>query len=510
MKRFYFLLIPVLFFCKIGLSQNASLPAFITDSLDNYIEKALSDWNVPATAVGIVKDGKVIYQKAFGVKDMNTNNKVDENSLFMIGSNTKAFTATALALLEYEGKCSLNDKVVKWLPQFKLKDSVWTQQANLVDLLSHRLGFETFQGDLLSFDSDLSDDEYIEKFGKITPMYDFRTKWGYCNAGFMMAGKCIDSITNDSWENFFKTRFFIPLHMNNTVTGVAAIRDAKNATFAHTFVNNKLAKINYGGLDLVGSAANISSSVADMNKWTMALLDSGNYEGKNVIPQKVIKRTRKPESIIGFGRHPYNKSNYNLYGLGWELTDYESKNIVSHTGGVHGYLTSVTLIPEENLGVVVLTNTDQNWLFLALKWEIVDAFLGLPYRNYSENWSKAFKQNYSRDSANIVLLKDSVKLELKPELALEKFAGKYKNEVYGYVELKVENNHLTLSLEHHPEGKGSLDYIGNHRFLCSYSHPMYGTKVFPFVYDENGVKSFTLSVNDFWEFTTYDFYKVNE
>ncbi|MBI9069405.1 MAG: serine hydrolase [Salinivirgaceae bacterium] len=506
MKRLYFLILSALFLSEIGLAQNTELPTFITDSLDKYIEQSLKDWNVPATAVGIVKDGKIIYQKAFGVKDIQSNETVDENTLFMIGSNTKAFTGTSLAMLEYQGKCSLNDKVIKWLPQFKLKDSAWTKQANLVDLLSHRMGFETFQGDLLSFDSDLSEDEYIEKNGKITPLYDFRTKWGYSNAGFMMAGKCIESISGSSWEDYFRTNILKPLKMDHTVITVSEIREAQNATIAHSIVDNKLAIIDYGGLDLVGPAASISSSISDMNKWTLALLNPEN----GVVPNQAIQRTRKPESIKGFGRHAYNKSNYNLYGLGWELSDYESKKLVSHTGGVHGYLTSVTLIPEENLAVVVLTNTDQNWLFVALKWEIVDAFLKLPYRNYSETWSKAFKQNSARDSAILAVLKDSVKLELKPEISLAQFAGKFKNEVYGYAELVVENDHLKLSLEHHPDGKGRLDYIGNHRFLCLYTDPTFGTKVFPFSYDENKVKSFTLSVNDFWEFTSYEFHKVSQ
>lgn len=509
MKRLLFTFFLAIVFMLSSFAQQAEIPAFIKDSLDNYIQKSLADWNVPAVAVGIVKDGKVIYEKAFGIKDVDSKASVDEHTLFMIGSNTKAFTGTALAMLEQQGKCTLNDKVVKWVPNFQLKDPKWTEQANLIDIVTHRMGFETFQGDLLSFDSDLSIDEFIEKIGKITPLYDFRTKWGYSNAGYTIAGKCIQAITGDSWENMLQKNILRPLEMNHSTIKVDGIRKSDNATKGHSLIDHKLKAIDYGGLDLVGPAASISSSVNDMNKWTMALLDSGNYKGRNVIPYQAIKRTRKPESIKGFGRHAYNKSNYLLYGLGWELMDYESYNVVAHTGGVHGYLTSLTLVPEENLGVVILTNTDQNWLFVALKWEILDAFLNLPYRNYSENWSKAFKRNHARDSATLKQLTDSVQLKLKPELGLKKFAGKYENEVYGYAELKVEKDYLLLSLEHH-EATAKLQYIGNHRFLCTYSNPGYGVRVFPFKFNENEAESFILSVADFWEFTTYTFAKVKE
>jgi len=489
-------------------SQQTNAPNFITDSIDNYIEKALTDWQIPGVAVGIVKDGEIILEKGYGVTEMDTDKKVNEQTLFMIGSNTKAFTGTALALLEYKRKCKLNDKVIQYVPNFKMYDSTLTEKVNLVDIVSHRLGFETFQGDFMYFDSDLTDDEMLETISKVKPIYDFRTKYGYCNAGYFVAGKCIEAITGKKWGTFLDEKIFTPLKMDRTHTAVSDIVNANNKCTPHTYVNHKLSTIPFGGLDLLGPAASISSSIADMNKWTTMLLDSGRYNGVSVIPQNAIDRTRNPESIRGKGRHMFNKVNYRLYGLGWNLSDYEKYKIVAHTGGIHGFVTSVTLVPEINLGVVVLTNTDQNWFYDALNAEIVDAYMGLPYRNYSNTYVNIFNNGTKKDSIQLAVLHDSIAMNIKPTIALKEFVGTYSNEMYGTIEIKLNDNLLRLSFKHHPDLSAKLDYLGNDRFLCTYSNPSQGIRIFPFTIQDKVVESFILSVASFLEFTTYKFVKV--
>lgn len=492
---------------QLSHAQENTLPAFISDSLDAYIETTLKQWQIPGLALGIVKDGNVMVAKGYGVCELGKNDSVNENTLFMIGSNTKAFTGTALAMLEVDEKCSLNDKVVKWVPSFKMHDDWVTQQATLTDLLTHRLGFETFQGDFMYFDSDFSDDEMLDIIGQVEPLYDFRTQWGYCNEGYFVAGKAIESITGLKWNEFLRANVLTPLNMKRTTTTVEAMRNASNKTTGHSFIDFNLHTVPYGGLDLLGPAASISSSVNDMNHWTMALLDSGKFEGSVVLPQQAINRTRKPESIIGNGRHAYNKNLFKLYGLGWQLSDYAGTKMVSHTGGVHGYVTSVSLIPELELGIVVLTNTDQNWAYEALKWEIVDAFMDLPYRNYSRVWNTYFQGKFTKDSLAMKTLQDSVALKIKPQLALKHFEGSYTHTVYGHVELKATKRILTMTFEHHPSLTAKLEYLDNDRFLCTYSNPSQGITVFPFRIEGKKVKSFTLSVADQLEFTTYEFIK---
>ena len=194
-------------------SQNIE-PSFVKDSIDNYINKALVEWKIPGVAVCVIKDGKVLLMKGYGVKEKGTNDKVDENTLFMIGSNSKAFTATALAMLEVEKKLSLDDKVQKWLPDFKLYDPWVAKEAMIRDLLCHRLGFETFQGDFMFFDSDLTTKEMRERFGKLKPLYGFRSKWGYTNAAFMTAGEIIPKVTGQSWAAYLKEKIFTPWNVS--------------------------------------------------------------------------------------------------------------------------------------------------------------------------------------------------------------------------------------------------------------------------------------------------------
>lgn len=495
-----------MFFVGIVSAQNQSV--FISDSLDLYISRSMEEWNLPAIAVGIVKNGQVVYEKGFGVKSIQNGGGVNENTLFMIGSNTKAFTATALAKLDAEGVLSLEDRVNQWIPELSMQDTLASTYMNLTDIITHRTGMETFQGDFMYFDTDLSTQDVIEKFGKLDASYDYRTKWGYCNAGYVIAGEVLRKATNQPWNEYFKQHFFTPLAMVNTVTTVDEIRNAENASFPHSLEDNLLVEVPYGGLDLTGPAATISSSVADMNHWLTMLLDSGRFEGKDIVSSEVIERTRKPESIIGKAHHPFNKAHYKLYGLGWELMDYENNGIVSHTGGVHGFLSSVTLVPEQNLGIVILTNSDQNSLFEALKWEIIDAYLELPYRNYSSVYQKSFEKYQSYMQKELDDMRELVSEGSKPPLKLKNFAGEYESKVYGSASIKAVSNYLVMTLEHHPDMTVKMEYMSDSSFLCTYSNPMLGIKPFPFVIADDKVQSFTLSTASYLEFTTYDFIKV--
>ncbi|HUP12640.1 MAG TPA: serine hydrolase domain-containing protein, partial [Niastella sp.] len=242
-------------------------PSFIRDSLDAYVQKALADWQIPGVAVCVVKDGKIIVMKGYGVKELGTNKKVDENTLFMIGSNTKAFTGTALAMLAADKKISLDSPVIKYLPDFKLYDPWVTKQANVRDLLCHRLGFETFQGDFMYFDSDLTTAQVREKLGKVKPMYSFRSQWGYTNAAFMTAGEIIPKVSGQDWAQFMKEKIFTPLEMTNTLALTKDITSATNKAAAHTVAQGILKKIPYGRIDNLAPAGSISSSITDMSHW---------------------------------------------------------------------------------------------------------------------------------------------------------------------------------------------------------------------------------------------------
>ncbi len=490
-----------------GLGQ--ATPAFIRDSLDSYIFRARHDWQIPGVAVCIVKDGQVVLAKGYGVKQIRSNDPVDENTLFMIGSNTKAMTATAIAMLQEQKKLSLNDKVTKHLHGFKLNDPLTTRELMISDLLSHRIGMETFQGDFMYWTSDLSTAQVLEKFGKLKPRYSFRSKWGYTNAGFVAAGEIINRVTGKTWAMFLKDSIFTPLGMNHTIALSADLATASNKAFPHSYnYDQQMVRIPFGDIDNLAPAGAVSSSVADMSKWIMMQLDNGKLNGKQIISANALEQTKIPFSILGNGGHPFNKSHFSLYGLGWFLEEYSGRKIVSHTGGVNGFVTSVTLIPEERLGIVVFTNTDQNSFYEALKWEIIDAYLNLPYRNYSNFYLQYAKQQLNTSKKEWDLKKDSAAGNPKTALPLEKYTGAYQHEAYGKLYLSKVNDHLLMKLEHHPDLLGTLLPLGGNRFLCTYSDPVFGRKVLSFTQAGNTIKSMTLRVADFVEFTPYEFIKL--
>jgi CubicO group peptidase (beta-lactamase class C family) len=490
-----------------GLSMGQKNPAFISDSLDNYVKRAMASWNIPGVAVCVVKDGKIIVSKGFGVRELGGKEPIDENTLFMIASNTKAMTGTIMAMLEQEERCTLNDAVTRWYPFFKMKDATLNNKVTLTDIVSHRLGMETFQGDFMYFDSKLKSRDIIEKMSRLKPMYDFRAKWGYCNAGYVVAGECIRNISGYTWEENMRNRLIKPLGMNNTVVFASEFKNVANKSAAHTFEDGKLRKIPYGEMDAMGPAGSVSSSVKDLSRYMIALLDSGRIDGKVVIPFKAIKKTREPVSIVGKGRHPFNTMNFQLYGLGWLLQDYEGKEIVSHTGGIHGFVTSVTLLPQENLGIVVLTNTDQNSFYEALKWEIIDSYLGLPYRDYSNYYLGNFRRRKDAEKVHLTAVRDSVKFQLASKHDLSLYEGEYRNDAYGRIFLSASGKELVMDFEHHPGLTAKLQPIGDHRFLSTFNNPVYEPKVIPFEVEGQKVKKMVFSVTDFIEFTTYDFIK---
>jgi CubicO group peptidase (beta-lactamase class C family) len=509
MKRRIFYLLSFLFFTGQVFSQE-NIPAFITDSLDVYINRSLAAERLPGLAVCIVKNGKVLLMKGYGVKEWGGNDRVDENTLFMIGSNTKAFTAIALAMLQTEKILSLNDNVTKWIPEFRLDNQLAGEQAIIRDLLCHRIGFRTFQGDFTYWKSNLTREQVIEKMGHIKAVYPFRTNYGYCNAAFLTAGEIIPRATGISWEDYVRDKIFRPLGMTRTLALTSNLPAASNKAAAHDIVQGKVIKVPYCMIDNLAPAGSVSSSVNDMSKWVMTLLNNGKFEDKQVIPEAAIRETRYPHTIVGNGGVPFNKGHFELYGLGFDLREYAGSTIVSHTGAVTGFLSSVTLVPEEGLGIVVLTNSIRNSLFYALAQEILDAFLGLPYRNYSNFYNTMNQLSVNQNQNTEKQLRDSVALELKTAIPLHDYVGDYHNDVYGNMKVILENGKLLMKFEHHPHMFARLESLGGNRFYVTFSDPEFETAVFPFLVENGTVKSVTVKVADFIEYTPYVFQKMNE
>jgi CubicO group peptidase (beta-lactamase class C family) len=509
MKKIHLLILSLFAFITVN-AQTIDRSKFITDSLDLYINRALTNWRIPGVAVGIVKDGKIVLMKGYGIKELGLQTKVDANTLFMIGSNTKAFTATALAMLQADKKLSLDEKVTKYIPEFKLDNKAAGEMAIVKDLLCHRLGFRTFQGDFTFYNTNLARHDVIEKLGKMKATYPFRTTWGYTNSAFLTAGEIIPRVTGKPWEVYLKENIFAPLGMVNTLALTADMPKALNRTVPHTLIDGRLTAIPYCNIDGLAPAGSISSSVNDMGKWMMALLDNGKAGNKQVIPEAAIAATRQPQNFVSSVRHLNGETGFELYGLGWFLQDYAGRHLVMHDGGVNGYVSSVTLVPQEKLGIVILTNTDQNSLYEALRWEIMDAYFKMQYRNYSDVYLAQYKNGSNAQLLADKKLRDSVALNIKPALSLRKYTGKYVNDLYGNMTIEDgEDNTLDMRFEHHPKMFAKLQPLGGNRFYVTFSDPTLGKAVFPFVVQAGKVTGVRVKVADFVEYNPYDFRKVD-
>ena len=510
MKKLYLLLTGLIIVTSAAQAQKIDRSKFISDSLDIYINRALTNWRIPGAAVCIVKDNKVVLMKGYGIKELGMNNKVDENTLFMIGSNTKAFTATALAMLQTQGKLSLEDKVTKYLPEFKLENKFAGEEAVIRDLLCHRIGFRTFQGDFTFYNTDLTREQVIQKMSLVKAAYPFRTKWGYTNSAFLTAGQIIPKVTGKPWEIYLRENIFAPLGMMNTLALSADIPKSLNRSVPHTLVNGQLTAIPYCQIDGMAPCGSISSSVNDMSKWVIAQLNDGKVGQRQVIPASAIEATRQPQDYVGSITYLSGEMSYELYGLGWFLQTYDNRQIVSHTGGVNGYVSSVTLVPKEHLGIVILTNTDANNFYEAMKWDIIDAYLKQPFRDYNQRYLDRHKANQQKENAEDKKLRDSVALNRLPALPAAQYTGKYANELYGNMTVtQGMGNDLEMRFEHHPKMYAHLQPLGGNRFYVTFSDPVLGKAIFPFTVVNGKVTGVRVKVADFVEYDPYDFKKTD-
>jgi CubicO group peptidase (beta-lactamase class C family) len=485
----------------------AQTPAFIQDSLDSYIQKGIKDWDVPGLSIVIVKDGKVVWMKGYGVRDIRTQKPVDVNTLFMIASNTKLFTASALALLETRGRLSLNDKVTKFYPDYRLYDSTTTKLVTLRDLLSHRIGTKTFQGDFTFWNTSLSREEIMKRMRLLKPSQVFRQDFGYCNSCFLTAGQVIPQVTGQAWETFIHDTIIAPLEMVNTMVLSTGIAEQPNVALPYTTsYTNTLIEVPYDNWNNLAPAASIVSNVTDLSHWLMMQLDSGKYNGKRILPWSVLQKTRDVNISTGSRRSGFLPMHFRGYGLGLFAADYNGRQMYWHTGGAGGMVSNVCFVPEERLGIAILTNNDNQNFFELLRYQILDAYLGMPYVNRSLQQLNGFKQGMQEQVAEIESWKNRVKGG-KPELAMTAYAGVYENELNGKITISQVGNQLKINFTTKPDLSATLDYMDNGEWLMRYNNIEYGIFTVKFEIANNKVRSITTKQNEFVEFDPYTFIK---
>ena len=515
MKRLVFG-ICMLAFIGPATGQN-EVPKFITDSLDSYIKRGMAAENIPGLAIAIVKDGKIIVSKGYGVKRLGQSDPVDENTLFYIASNSKLFTATALANLSEAKKLTLEDKVVTHLPTFKLYDTLDTRMASIRDLLSNRLGLKDNQGDFLFWDSNFSRQDVMQSLRLLKPTAQLRQEYGYCNAAFVAAGLIIPKVTGKSWEDYVTETILKPLEMGRTRMVTEGFAKLDNIAYPYSTCCNaegKAMEVQFDNLDNIGPAGSMVSSVKDMSKWLLMQLDSGRHNNKQIIPWSVLTMTRRPNTIISYQKHPVAPFTHQFYCLGVGLMDYAQMDVYSHAGGAFGYHTNTTFVPSKGLGIVVLINQDFSNFHEALRFQILDAFAKLPFVDRSQYFLSRAKVRDKKQQEEISSMVTRIEKAKQPPLPLSAYTGTYANPTYGTVAISVdkaakENQDLIVHFQHHPNMTAKLKYMDHDQFRLSFSNPRFGTSPALFT-TKNGLgNSIDVKATDFVDFEPYRFSRVS-
>ena len=499
--------LPLILFSLFFTVAQSQQPAFITDSLDRYIEQGLKDWDLPGLSIVVVKDGKVVVKKGYGVRDITTKQPVDANTLFMIASNTKLFTGTSLALLDYRNRLSLNDKITKYFPDYRLNKNTTTELVTVRDLLSHRIGTKTFQGDFTFWNSTLSRKQIMQRMRLLVPVGLYRQDFGYCNSCFLTAGQVIPKVTGKQWEDFVKDSIVRPLQMNHTLVLSTNIDKQQNvATPYTTSFTGILKKVPYDNWNNLAPAASIVSNVDDLSHWLMFQLDSGRYNGKQILPFAVLQKTRDVNIITGSRKSSMFPMHFRGYGLGLFVADYNGRQLYWHTGGAGGMVSNVCFVPEEGLGISILTNNDNQSFFEALRYQILDAYLGVPYVNRSRQMLSGFNDGMKEDLKRIDDYKKRISGQAPP-LSINNYTGVYTNDLYGTINISQQGKQLFIKFNSHANLTATLDYMDNGEWLLRYNNIEYG--IYPATFEtENGnVKSIKVKANDFIEYDPYIFKK---
>ncbi len=424
----------------IGLNAQEKLNV---NKLDSVLTKAFHDFELPGMAVGIIKDSTVVFNKGYGYKIWETDKMIDTESLFGIASLSKAFTAASVGMLVDEGKIDWSDRVVDHLPWFQLSDPYVTRELRVVDLLTHRSGYNTFDGDLLWYVTNYSREEILKRFKEMPAKNSFRSEYGYSNIMFLAAGELIKKVSGRSWDEFVQERIFTPLEMTNSTTTNKSFNENTNLAYPH-LQRKSLELLSY---DNIGAAASINSCTSDMLKWAQMWLNEGKVNDKEILSEKTVNKIFSSYQAINVGNvESVNGRHFLNTGMGWFLQDWRGRKIVQHSGGLPGYISRLALVPEENLAVIILMN-DEGYIATPVINYVVDTFVGnLKDEDYFERTLKFFKGKSEREE-KAKEERNAKRIEgTTPSKSLESFAGIYEDKMYGEAEVKFENDKLLLTL----------------------------------------------------------------
>jgi len=488
LTRSFILLIILTFITSTTIAQLSS------PEVDSIVENAIQKFNVAGVAVAIVKDGKIVHSKGYGVKSINTKEKVDEHTQFLIASNSKAFTTAALAILVDEGKVAWDDKVVDYLPEFKMYNPYVTENFIIQDLLSHRSGLGLGAGDLMFIpdSNDFTIDDILTNYQYFEPESPFRTTFAYNNLLFIMSGEIIARVSGMSWEEFIKARILEPLNMDNSSSSLSQIIDRSNLAASHSTNNNTPVPINHFSDMVNGAAAGIYSNADDLCNWMLLQLNNGKYGDslENQLFSEAAQREMwKIHTTLNASRNPRYNAHFSGYGLGWGLSDNNGNLSVSHTGGMPGMLSKTILIPDINLGVVVLTNTTDGGagVFASVTNTIVDSYMGLDNNDWVGKYYAYFQKREKRGDSITNQVWETVNSAVDDHINTEDYIGIYEDNWFGKVEVYLNDNQLWFRSYRSPKLTGPMYYYKANTFAIKWDYRDMNADAFAiFSLDEEG------------------------
>lgn len=470
MKKFSAVQNIFLFVLALGSPLYAQVNA--PKDLDAYVERVRKEFEVPGIALAIVKDGKVVVAKGYGLRKLGAPTPVDAKTLFGIASNTKAFTATALGLLVEEGKLEWDAPVVRYLPWFQLADPYVTRELTIRDLLVHRSGLGLGAGDLLWWPpSNYNRKEIARRLRYIPLATSFRSAYAYDNVLYLIAGEVIETISGQTWEDFVASRILTKVGMAGSNVRHSEAGAGANVATPHAPIDRKVRPVAPFASDNTNPAGGINSNAEDMAKWMIVQLDSGRIAGSTrLFSERTTRHLWGMVTPIPIGNPAPElaalRANFNGYALGFGVRDYRGKKVVAHTGGLPGYVSKVAMIPELKLGVAVLTNQESGAAFESITYRILDHYLGVA----SYDWVTAYKKVEARiDSMTAAAEKRESSVRdtaSRPSLPPAKYAGTYTDAWYGEVMISHDNGKLSIRFSQSPLLIGELEHYQYDTFIA--------------------------------------------
>lgn len=500
-------------FSTLSFSQEIS-----EKKVDELVNNTLKTFNVPGIAVGIIHEGKVVLAKGYGIADISTGEKVSSATNFGIASNSKAFTTAAIAILVDEGKVKWDDKVIKYIPEFKMYNDYVTQEFTIRDLVTHRSGLGLGAGDLMVWPDghDFTPKDIIQNIQFLKPVSDFRSKYDYDNLLYIIAGVVIERISGKTWTQFIQESILDPLQMNRTAPNWDLLKDKTNAIAPHVPIDGKLKVIERYTNPIFDAAAGIYSNIDDLSKWVLLNLNKGKYNEKQLISESQIREMIKPQTLMPTTTKPPYNSLFKAYGLGFQLQDAAGKLEVSHTGGLEGIVTQIVMYPQLDLGIIVLTNQQQGAAFMAVSNTIKDFYLGLP----EKDWVKEYDELISKKGEDADKITgevwQTVEKNKKSKLPESKnLIGTYKDKWFGEISISNNNGKLRFVSKRSPQLSGDMFFYKDNTYAVKWDNAYLHADAFVFVQMEgNQVKGLKMEpispLTDFsYDFQDLDFTKVH-